>query len=146
MPKEVRYLLFSNEELYQALVNDLRARQFPLPRGFLKSIALGKGEAIDVTLVYLTDKGSEMPIRFENQEVLRALIVYCGQRSIPMSAKAVKTLEIKDGMVGLLCTLNFERSQIAASNGKVSYEDRHSDSLKAAATSAAAAGQAKVAR
>lgn len=143
MPKEVRYLLFSNEELYQALVNDLRARSYPLPRGFLKNIVLGKDENIDVTLIYVTDKGSEMPIRFENQDVLRSLIVYCGQRNIPLSAKAVKNLEIKDGMVGLLCTLNFNRDQIAASGDKLSYQDRHSDSLKTATKNAASAAAAK---
>ncbi len=143
MPKEVRYLLFSNEELYQALVNDLRARSYPLPRGFLKNIVLGKDENIDVTLIYVTDKGSEMPIRFENQDVLRSLIVYCGQRNIPLSAKAVKNLEIKDGMVGLLCTLNFNRDQIAASGDKLSYQDRHSDSLKTATKNAASAAAVK---
>jgi hypothetical protein len=143
MPKEVRYLLFSNEELYQALVNDLRARSYPLPRGFLKNIVLGKDEKLDVTLVYVPDKGAEMPIRFENQEVLRSLIVYCGHRNIPLSARAVKNLEIKDGMVGLLCTLNFNRDQIAASGDKLSYQDQHSDSLKAAAKSAASSTAAK---
>jgi hypothetical protein len=137
MPKEVRYLLFSNEELYQALVNDLRARSYPLPRGFLKNIVLGKGETIDVTLIYVTDKGAEMPIVFENQEVLRSLIVYCGHRNIPLSAKAVKTIEIKDGMIGLLCALNFNRDQITASGDKLKYQDQHSDSLKAAAKNAA---------
>jgi hypothetical protein len=137
MPKEVRYLLFSNEELYQALVNDLRARSYPLPRGFLKNIVLGKGDAIDVTLIYVTDKGAEMPIVFENQEVLRSLIVYCGHRNIPLSAKAVKTIEIKDGMIGLLCALNFNRDQITASGDKLKYQDQHSDSLKAAAKNAA---------
>jgi hypothetical protein len=143
MPKEVRYLLFSNEELYQALLNDLRARSQPLPRGFLKNIVLGKAENIDVTLIYVTDKGAEMPIHFENQEVLRSLIVYCGHRNIPLSAKAVKTIEIKDGMVGLLCTLNFSRDQITASGDKLSYQDRHSEILKAAVTSVASNPAAK---
>jgi hypothetical protein len=143
MPKEVRYLLFSNEELYQALVNDLRARSYPLPRGFLKNIVLGKGETIEVTLIYVTDKGAEMPIVFENQEVLRSLIVYCGHRNIPLSAKAVKTIEIKDGMIGLLCALNFNRDQITASGDKLKYQDQHSDSLKAAAKSAAATPSVK---
>jgi hypothetical protein len=139
MPKEVRYLIFSNEELYQALVADLRARSYPLPRGFLKSISLGTSEQLEVTLVYLSDKGSEFPIRFEYHDVLRAMIVYCGQRNIPLSAKSTKTLEVKNGMLGLMCTLNFNNDKIAASGNTLSYQDAHTEKYKDAAKSAAAA-------
>jgi len=138
MPKEIRYLLFSNEELYQALIADLRARSQPMPRGYLKNIHIGTPDKPDVTLVYVNDKNIESAFRFEDQDILRALIVYCGYRRIPMSAKSIKTLEIKDGSVGLLCSLNFNNDKIAAAGGKVSYQDAQSDSAKDAAKAAAA--------
>lgn len=143
MPKEVRYLIFSNEELYQALVADLRARSYPLPRGFLKSISIGTDEHLEVTLVYLSDKGSEFPIRFEYHDVLRAVIVYCGQRNIPLSAKSTKTLEVKNGMLGLMCTLNFNNDKITSSKGMLSYQDTHTDKFKDAAKTAAATANEK---
>jgi hypothetical protein len=138
MPKEIRYLLFSNEELYQALIADLRARSQPMPKGYLKNIHLGTPDNPDVTLVYVNDKNIESSFRFEDQDVLRALIVYCGYRRIPLSAKSVKMLEIKDGVVGLLCTLNFNNDKIAATGGKVSYQDDQTDSMKNAAKAVAA--------
>lgn len=137
MPKEVRYLLFSNEELYQALTADVRARSQPLPKGFLKNIHIGTQDKPDIALVYVSDKGVESTIRFEDQEVLRALIVYCGYRRIPLSAKSIKTLEVKEGIVGLLCTLNFNTDKIAASGGKLSYQDEQSDRMKDATKAAA---------
>ena len=138
MPKEVRYLLFSNEELYQALTNDLRARSQPLPRGYLKNLRVGSPEHPDVLLTYVNDKNVESTIRFEEPEILRALIVYCGYRHIPLSAKSIKTLEIRDGVVGLLCTLNFNTNKITATGGTVSYQDEQTDSVRNATKEAAA--------
>ena len=137
MPKEVRYLLFSNEELYQALINDLRARAYPLPRGFLKNIHIGTPDRPEISLVFVSDKGVESTIRFEDQEVLRSLIVYCGQRRIPLSAKSLKSLEIKESVIGLLCTLNFNSDTITSSGGKLSYQDKNTDRMKEAAKSVA---------
>lgn len=139
MPKEVRYLLFSNEELYQALVADQRARAQPLPKGYLKQIHIGPADNPDIALTFVSDKGIESTIRFTESDVLRALIVYCGYRRIPLSAKSIKTLEIKDGIVGLLCTLNFNTNKIATTGSTVSYQDEQTDSLRAATREAAAA-------
>ena len=105
MPQEFRYVLFSSEELSAALVYDLRACGRTVPRGFLRRIILGDGATISVTLMCVTDKGGEMPIRFEHHEVLRALIVYCGHRNIPLPTKAVKSLEIRNDRVALLCVM-----------------------------------------
>lgn len=138
MPKEVRYLLFSNEELYQALTADLRARAHPLPKGYLKNLHVGPADNPDIALTFINDKNIESTIRFADQEVLRALIVYCGYRRIPLSAKSIKTLEIRDGVVGLLCTLNFNNDKIATTGGTVSYQDEQTDSLRNATKEAAA--------
>lgn len=142
MPKEVRYLLFSNEELYQALVADQRARAQPLPKGYLKNIHIGPASNPDIALTFISDKGIESTIRFGDHDVLRALIVYCGYRRIPLSAKSIKILEIRDGVVGLLCTLNFNTNQIATAGGTVSYQDEQTDSLRNATKEAAAARNA----
>lgn len=108
MPQEIRYLLFSNEELYQALADGTRADGRPLPRGFLKSVVLDESTTIVVTLICVTDHGVEVPTCFQQDHIIRALIAYCGQRKIPMSAKAAKTLEIKNGQIALLCTLGLK--------------------------------------
>jgi hypothetical protein len=118
MPQEIRYLLFSNEELYQALSAGSRAHGRPLPRGFLKSVVLGEATTIDVTLICVTDDGVEVPICFQQHHIISALIAYCGQRKIPMSAKAAKTLEIKNGQIALLCALGL-KLPVPAANRRI---------------------------
>src|SRR5690349_19376689 len=105
MPQEYRYVLFSSDELSAALVYDLRTCRRSTPPGFVKSLILEEGVTIGVTLVSTTDSGSEMPIRFEHHEVLRALVVYCGHRKIPLPAKAHKSLEIRHNRIALLCVI-----------------------------------------
>jgi hypothetical protein len=129
MTKEIRYLLFSNEELYQALTASLRARDKPLPKGFLKSIRVGTTDKPQIALRYVSDNGAESTIAFEDQDVLSALIVYCRQNHIPLAAKATKALEIRGGAVGLFCTLNFKATKITTTDNKVSYGDEHSDAM-----------------
>lgn len=125
MPKEVRYLLFSNEELYQALVADLREHAQSLPQGNLKNIHVGASDKPSIALVHVTEQGVESTIRFENHEVLRAMIAHCGARKIPLSAKAAKTLEFKDGTVGMLCTLNVSLKATALGSQRNTHSGRH---------------------
>ena len=116
MPQEIRYLLFSNAELYQALSAASRVDGRPLPRGFLKEVILGEAASIDVTLICVTDEGAEAPIRFEQHQIISSLIGYCRQRQIPMCAQAVKTLEIKNARIALLCTLGLKLPTPVASS------------------------------
>jgi hypothetical protein len=105
MPQEFRYVLFTSEELSAALVYDLRACRRTVPPGFVKSIVLEDGVTISATLMCVMDNGCDMPIRFEHHEVLRALVVYCGHRKIPLPAKAVKSLEIRRNRIALVCVI-----------------------------------------
>jgi len=103
--KELRYLLFSNEELYLALTAALRARNSGMLRGFLKNLTIGDAGKPDISVSYVNDKGVEQVHRFDDQDVVSALIVYCRQNRIPLSAKAAKSLEMYDGTICLLCKL-----------------------------------------
>lgn len=130
MTREVRYMLFSNEELYKALTAALRAHNFELPMGFLRDLTIGTTGEPKIALTYVSDKGGDMTYRFENQEVLNALIAYCHHYHIPLPVKGAKTLEIKDGAIGLLSTLNFAADKLIPSDGRPSVGDDDSDSLK----------------
>ena len=105
MPQEFRYVLFTSEELSAALVYDLRACRRTVPPGFVKSIILEDGVTITATLMSVMDNGCDLPLRFEHHELLRALVVYCGHRKIPLPAKAVKSLEIRKNRIALLCVI-----------------------------------------
>ena len=124
MTKEVRYMLFSNEELYQALTLLLRARNFEMPKGFLKSIQIGEASVPVIALTYVCDKGGELAFRFDNHEVLGALIGYCHHFRIPLPSKGAKTLEIKDGSIGLLSTMNFKTKTSAPSGSRMTFDGK----------------------
>jgi hypothetical protein len=122
MAKEVRYMLFSNEELYQALTLCLRSRSFELPKGFLKTIQIGETGTPAVALTYVCDKGGEIAFRFDNQEVLGALINYCHYFKIPLPSQGAKTLEIKDGSIGLLSTMNFKTRKSSPTGSRMTFD------------------------
>ena len=124
MTKEVRYMLFSNEELYQALTLHLRSRNFELPKGFLKSIQIGETGMPVIALTYVCDKGGDLAFRFDNQEVLGALIGYCRHFHIPLPSKGAKTLEIKDGSIGLLSTMNFKTQTTSPSGSCMTFDSQ----------------------
>lgn len=124
MTKEVRYMLFSNEELYQALTLHLRSRNFELPKGFLKSIQIGEAGMPAIALTYVCDKGGELAFRFDNQEVLAALIGYCHNYRIPLPSRGAKTLEIKDGSIGLLSTMNFKTQTNSPSGSRMTFDSK----------------------
>ena len=104
--KELRYLLFSNEELSLALLSWLRVRNSELSQGFLKRLTINNIGKPDITITYISNKGAEMLHRFDDQDVVSALILYCRENHIPLSARAAKSLEVHDGTIGLLCKLS----------------------------------------
>jgi len=104
--KELRYLLFCNEELSLALLSWLRVRNSELSQGFLKRLTINNLGKPDITLTYINNKGGELLHRFDDQDVVSALILYCRENHIPLSARAAKSLEVHDGAIGLLCKLS----------------------------------------
>ena len=104
--KELRYLLFSNEELSLALLAWLRVRNSELSQGFLKRLTINNLGKPDITLTYINNKGGELLHRFDDQDVVSALILHCRENHIPLSARASKSLEVHEGSIGLLCKLS----------------------------------------
>lgn len=116
--KELRYLLFSNEELYLALLSWLRVRNSDLSVGFLKRLTINSVGKPDITINYVNDKGAELVHRFDDQDVVSALILYCRDNHVPLSARAAKSLEVHDGAIGLLCKLSPKSNADSPSDGR----------------------------
>jgi hypothetical protein len=55
-----------------------------------------------------------MNLRVEQPDILRALIMYCGQRKIPLPVQAEKTLEIQSSRVALRCVVKPKTSRVRA--------------------------------
>src|SRR5687767_305680 len=104
LPRQVRCLVFSSEEIFSALVEHRRRRKLPLPSGYVEKIDMETGEA--GTFAYLriccdADRQT-IEVEFNNAEIQEALITRTSgfQRSLRRSFHGGGALEPKREVVG----------------------------------------------
>ena len=107
MPTEDRRIIFSFEELYQALYAMCMQKEMRrMPVGAIKSIAKSTIAADQYTLWIEDDytmQSSEL--NFGGDFIAAALMVMCRSLGIPMSKKARKSVEIDGAKVILRLTI-----------------------------------------
>jgi hypothetical protein len=125
MPKEVHYFLFSREETINALFGYYWLMTPPPRADRGVSATLNRGEH-GITAVLKIDSiatGKGEFVKFDSDQVLSALVLYCQERRIPLSARANKLLEQFGDQIALLTTLNLGSARPEASGDKVRYTD-----------------------
>jgi hypothetical protein len=109
MVSEVRHIVFSSEELMQAIVEYCRASKTPLPAGDVIGSTATQAEdsnALQVALIMRQPPNYEdETVKIENRVVGAALLRYCISKKVPMPRAASKSLELKDGEVALTLSL-----------------------------------------
>jgi hypothetical protein len=109
MVTEVRHIIFSSDELMQAVVEYCRASKTPLPAGDVvgsKAAAGENGKSLEVTLIMRQPPDYEdEPVPIENKVVGAALLKHCITQKVPLPRAAGKSLELKDGSVALTLSL-----------------------------------------
>jgi hypothetical protein len=125
MPKEVHYFLFSREETVNALFGYYWLMTPPPRADRGVSASLQKGDmGITATLrVQSTATDKAEFVKFDSDQVLSALVLYCQERRIPLAARANKILEQFGQQIALLTTLNLGSARPEASDDKVRYTD-----------------------
>jgi hypothetical protein len=115
LPKQVRCLVFSREEILVALVEHRRRQKLPLPSGYLEKIVTGSGEA--GTFAYLRICGDAdqeiIQITFDDAEIREALIGFCQSRHIPLARRAEKRISPQGSGIALIATLNLRLGQVS---------------------------------
>ena len=133
MPKEINYLVFSNEELSAAITGLRRSQGNPLPGDTVERLTTRKTEtSFQVTAWVKTNRsGKVIPVMVDPHEVLSALILFCKSVGIPLALKAHKVLDVIGNQVAMLTTVNFAYNRPEQKNGAIVYTD---DELEAGKT------------
>ncbi|MFY9680590.1 MAG: hypothetical protein WA416_07155 [Candidatus Sulfotelmatobacter sp.] len=98
MPTEIRVLSFSKIELFEALRDYCSHTGRRLPPDAAERLVLTQESEVRVTLNSL---GEESEMKFAENEVGAALVMFCIRKQIPIAKRATKSLEITGETVSL---------------------------------------------
>lgn len=98
MPTETRVVSFSNAEAIIALVDYCEKINRELPPTGIKRLAFSNDTEIKVTAEF---DGGAPPIRFYENEVAVALILFCNKKGIPVARRAIKSLQVGQDTIAL---------------------------------------------
>ena len=101
MPIEYRKLVFSEEELKQALMDFCRSNGTLLPTGELTTVELVEKPDLSVRLEYESENKDLSETSLSRDQLAAALISYCSRRRIPVPRSAQKNLKIEGTRVCL---------------------------------------------
>jgi hypothetical protein len=113
LPKQVRCLVFSREEIFSALVEHRRRQKLPLPSGYVEKIVMEAGEA--GTFAYLRiccDADREtIQVKFNNAEIQEALIDFCQSHHIPLAKRGEKKISLHGSSIALIVTVDLKQDR-----------------------------------
>jgi hypothetical protein len=105
MPTELRQLIFSRDELAEAIANYNGAATNGVPAGRIMFCKVTQNSGIFVTVKIVPEGETEVhTVHLDKNTVGAALMKYCLDKNIPMPKKASKTLQaIGDNIAMSLC-------------------------------------------
>lgn len=108
--KELRCLVFTDQEVVGAILDRRRRRREPGLPGTVTGISYQAEDGLDAVLDLMTDQGDTESMTVPEHEVTAALVAYCMNRRIPLPADADKFLYLVNDNLTLMITLNFNRA------------------------------------
>jgi hypothetical protein len=127
MPKEIRYLLFSTEEVLAALVEEATAAAPGMARDDVSfSLQMGATAQGGVALRVARRQrdGKLRPARaLQDEEVLALLLRLCRRTRVPLPLRGVKRVELVGRCLALSVTLNAERGEPRPQRGVMRHPD-----------------------
>ncbi len=93
MPREIRKIVFSADELHQAMVDFASRGGAPLPRGELESLTFDPA-AEPALVITQRQRQSALPNRlaFRLAEVVAGLILHCRDKGVPLPRNCRRAL------------------------------------------------------
>ncbi|TVR99810.1 MAG: hypothetical protein EA406_02385 [Rhodospirillales bacterium] len=107
MPKELRKVTFSADELQAALVNHCLHAGKSMPRGRLERIELNKASKTMAVMHFDAGNANDSELLLTPEDVGAALIRFCKQQRIPLPRNARKGVQVEDDGVALMCNLDY---------------------------------------
>ncbi|CAO3416438.1 hypothetical protein [Azospirillum endophyticum] len=113
--KELRCLVFTDQEVVRAVLDRRRRMKDPLPVGTVSNIAYHRNEGperegIETRLTVTADDGAVTELVLGDTEVTAALVGHCMGRRIPLPVASDKMLHLINGALTLMITMNFNKA------------------------------------
>ncbi len=136
MPKEVRYILFSPEEVHAALLGHVGERgwgamEAPSQRGLHSELLPAACGGVAARLIR---SGQPAPgaeaYKLGASDLLAAILAFCRAIHVPLPVNGQKALELMNGRLAMTVTLNSEPVFVEAETGLLRYTDSHTEALR----------------
>ncbi|WP_372397739.1 hypothetical protein ABMY26_27510 [Azospirillum sp. HJ39] len=113
--KELRCLVFTDQEVIRAVLDRRRRVKDPLPVGTVSGVLYHKPEGreqegVETRLTVTGDDGAVTELALSDTEVTAALVGYCMGRRIPLPVASDKMLHLISGALTLMITMNFNKA------------------------------------
>jgi hypothetical protein len=119
VPAEFRHIVFRPTEVINGVRDYRRRMRRPLPSGYVRRFAIeaqpaAEGGARVVFEIGPDDRAAIETIVVTGAELAAAMILYCGDRKIPLPISGSKTLEKLGDGLALIVTLNTKGQEAPA--------------------------------
>ncbi|PWC55158.1 hypothetical protein [Azospirillum sp. TSO22-1] len=109
--KELRCLVFTDQEVIKATIEHRRKLREALPAGTIRAVAYAVHDgAITTAIRIVDDHGEDQSMTLGQAEVAAALVGYCMERGIPLPVHSDKCLYLINGALTLMITMNFNKT------------------------------------
>ena len=106
MPKELRKLTFSSGELQAAVMDYCLRTKIPVPKANILDVLVSDDSEEIVTIQFMPIDDHTPEVKLGREQVAASLIRYCGLNSIPLPRSAQKVLQIQDGAISLMVSMD----------------------------------------
>ena len=109
--KELRCLVFTDQEVVKAVLDRRRRMKEPLPNGTVGNVTYRTGQSggVETDIQVTGDGGEDRTMTLHEAEVAAALVSYCMGRKIPLPVESDKLLYLINGALTLMITMNFKK-------------------------------------
>lgn len=111
--KELRCLVFNDQEVVAAVFDRRRKRAEAVPAGMVTGIIFHQrpvNEGGVEAMIHVTDDlGDDRVLTVDETEVAAALVHHCMNRKIPLPVDSDKSLYLINGSATLMITMNFNK-------------------------------------
>ena len=93
MAREIRKIIFSEQDLLEAMLNYATRNDYVLPRARIERLAVRKDAHEGLSVKFLwNDPTLTTNISFNEGEIAAALILFCKNQKIPLAKSAKKSI------------------------------------------------------
>ncbi len=107
--KELRCLVFTDQEVVSAVLDRRRKRREALPQGTVTGVSYDQTDGVRAIIHVADDHGADQSFTVTEAEAAAALVGYCMGRKVPLPVESDKSLYLIKGALTLMITMNFNK-------------------------------------